>query len=462
MQWRRTHEDRWTNSHLPLLCTVCAAQERLALPALAELAEVQEPASYRLLTSEWRPFITVTLENDGEHFELYHASLRDFFSGSVSLDDLTSGEQAFANELRTATRMRHRRIAALYQQQWGGATLEKLRDERDVGYRDSYGWRHVVAHLVHGEDDEALMNLLKTEWTFVEEVPNLMPGWAGRLIDWTGRRPITRLGIPRSGWFESHARTGDLALFLLDWDRAGRMGAAREDGDGAFLARHMVLEIAAYLVKSSVRDAALRVPFGVVTALVRCRRWSIDQAIAYARHVADRATRAELLTELATLDSSSRPAVIREALEAIDGLEDLGKRAIALTRLLETGLTENAVVTRNVLDVLGQLDASALVEHGPRIVPYLADSEWPDRPLPCRRSAHSASSASHAHSLGGPTGGCVAFAGSAERCQTGMRAPAGRGWRRRRRRAQSDTGNPRLIERRQRCDIVRGTGARIG
>jgi hypothetical protein len=377
MQWRRAHEDRWTASHLPLLCTLSAVQERMTLAALAELAEVQDTALYRLLAGEWRPFVTVTPESDGEHFELYHASLRDFVSGTAPLEDLTSGERAFVHELRDSTRTRHRRIAELFLQRWGGTTLETLRHQRDISHRDTYGWRHVVAHLADGEDERRLKDLLTAEWRFVEDVPNLMPGWWGRLLEWTRARKITRLEIPRNAWFESHARAGDLALFLLDWSRAART-ADRRHGDGAGVrAPDVVFELAAYLAKSSVRDAAERVPFGVVLALVRCGRWSPEQAIAYARHVADAATRAELLTELATVEAAG-PGVIREALEAIDGFTDPGRRATALMRLLETAATDREPVVRKMFAVLRELDAAGVVEHAPPLTAHLTAADWPE------------------------------------------------------------------------------------
>jgi AAA ATPase domain/TIR domain len=381
MQWRSSHQDRWRVSHLPLLCTLSAAQESLTLSSLSELAGVEDGALYGLMTIDWRPFMTVTLEADGEHFELYHASLRDFAGGFAPLDELTSAERAFANELSATARERHAGIAELWLQRWGGTKLNELRTRDGVNHRNDYGWRHVVEHLALAGEEDVLESLLRAEWTFHEEIPNLMPGWMGRLARWArGRKGATHLVIPRNAWFESHARSGDLALFLEDWARATR--ARRLSGKSgpaghATQDRQIVLELAAFLVKNSTRDAALRVPAGILIALVRSGRWSSDQAIAYARQVADSATRAELLTEISHRDGTMRPALIRDAIEAIESLEMPDKRVVAFARLLDRCPDEGRdAIIRRAFNVLPKLEATAFVENAPRIAPYLAPSHW--------------------------------------------------------------------------------------
>jgi hypothetical protein len=101
------------------------------------------------------------------------------------------------------------------------------------------------------------------------------------------------------------------------------------DGCRASRGRSAVFELAAFLVRNSTRQAASLVPAGIVSALVRSGRWSSDQAIAYARKIADSATRAELLTDILPLNVAMRSAVIRDAVKAIESLNTPGKRVVA-------------------------------------------------------------------------------------------------------------------------------------
>jgi hypothetical protein len=383
MEWRSRHQDLWPRCHLPLLCALSAAQESLTLRALSHLAGADDDQLYWLLTAAWRPFVTVTFEPDGEHYQLYHTSLRDFTAGSVALDDLNATERAFANELSATTRGCHAGIATRWLERWGGTKLGRLRAPEGISYRDEYGWRHVAEHLVQAGQGDVLNNLLRAEWVFQEEIPNLMPGWAGRLVQWARRRgKATHLAIPRNAWFESHARSGDLALFLEDWARASRVRRLSSGSGPAGNAERdpgIVFELGAFLVKNSTRDAALRVPAGVPVALVRSGRWSSDQAIAYARQVADNASRAELFAELSLLDDTLRPTILRDALEAIESLEAPEGRVVAFVRLLDRcpEASRDAIV-RRALEVMSELEGSAFVEYAPRLVRHFAAHHWQD------------------------------------------------------------------------------------
>jgi hypothetical protein len=372
MDWRDRHEQEWNSSHLAVLSTLSAAQESLTVAGLSELSGTAEPTARRLITTDWRPFVTVTPDPDGHRVQLYHASLRDFAGDAPILDGLTSAERTFASELRNSTVRRHAAIADHSLQQWGGMSLDAMRDAGNLEHSRTYGWRHTTTHLSRAGRTDMLRGLLRAQWTFQEEIPILIPGWRGRLVRWLNRRRgCTHLHIPRNAWFESHAQVGDLALFVADWDRAAATTRLLAPTQA------MGMELAAYLVKSSVRDGARRIPPGVVVALVRTGRWSVDQALAFSRELTEGADRAELLTEIVALDDSTRPAVLRDAIDAIESFENPGQRIGALVRLLAAAKGDDREgLVRRVPALLHSLSSSDFIDHAAQLVPHLAAEHW--------------------------------------------------------------------------------------
>jgi hypothetical protein len=169
MQWRSDHSSEWATLHLPILSALAAARESLSLPALVQFSGTGSADSLsRVVTTDWRGFLNVTLDAQGEHFELYHASLRDFAAGMIGDAELTSAELAFVREIGEVTRKRHSAMAELSIQAWGGPSLPTLQAQgaHGVEYRNEYGWRHVVEHLVHGGDARTLKAFLTTELRF--------------------------------------------------------------------------------------------------------------------------------------------------------------------------------------------------------------------------------------------------------------------------------------------------------
>jgi tetratricopeptide (TPR) repeat protein len=93
------------------LATLAAAQEMASLETLARWTGLE--ADYRLkqlLWEEWAPF----LFRSDDRFRLYHASLRDFLSGEMTVEDLIPADKALVTEMAERTRGSHRRIATCY------------------------------------------------------------------------------------------------------------------------------------------------------------------------------------------------------------------------------------------------------------------------------------------------------------------------------------------------------------
>ncbi len=373
--WRLEHEQRWNTSDLSVLSTLSAAQESLDLKSVSEFAGVEEEHAYRLMMTDWRPFVTVTAEITGDFFQLYHASLGDFVGGHTELEGLDSAETSFANELSKATCSRHAIIASQYLDRWGGILLEGLRKTDGVEYRKDYGWRNIVKHLAESGDWELVERLLRTEWTFSKGIPIPYVGWKVILPQWARRRQeLTYLSVDRNAWFESHAQAGDLALFLDDWRHTTEV--LRTEGSGTN-PETLTFEILSYFVESSVRKATQRVPIGLVVSLVRCGHWTIDQCIAFSHEVADVKTRATVLTEIVSIKGAARPSVLKEAKEAIDALEEPNKRFEAVVKLLNAcPEAERDSLLVKAISILPDLTYDQFVELSPSLVLFLSPKLW--------------------------------------------------------------------------------------
>jgi len=187
-RWRDKDEDEWYKTYLPLLSTLAAAQEAVAIEQLARWSGVNLPLQRlgRLLNEQWRPFLAVARQDGKEHYRLYHATLREFFDGWSERSRLTTTEAALVDELAAATRQAHTRIADRYLGAWGGleASLPGLQDPAKRDLDGGYGLRHLAAHLYALRDVEPyrqyLYELVESQsWTAAKYVDT---PWAGSLV----------------------------------------------------------------------------------------------------------------------------------------------------------------------------------------------------------------------------------------------------------------------------------------
>jgi len=157
-RWRR-HQSDWDRLYAPLLAVLAAAREAANAEQLrnwaglnAETREVRQ-----LLEERWAPFL---FANDGR-YRLYHASLRDFLSGSIAEGRLTQADRHLVKEMAERTWQAHRWIAEHYRQAANGDWM------RLAAVDGGYGLRQLVAHLAMAGEWDALYALL-TDFDFLE------------------------------------------------------------------------------------------------------------------------------------------------------------------------------------------------------------------------------------------------------------------------------------------------------
>ena len=157
-RWR-CHQSDWDRLYAPLLAVLAAAREAANAEQLrnwaglnAETREVRQ-----MLEERWAAFL---FANDGR-YRLYHASLRDFLSGSIAEGRLTRADRHLVKEMAERTRQAHRRIAKHYRQAANGDWM------RLAAVDGGYGLRQLVAHLAMAGEWDALYALL-TDFDFLE------------------------------------------------------------------------------------------------------------------------------------------------------------------------------------------------------------------------------------------------------------------------------------------------------
>ena len=156
-RWRRQSD--WNRLYAPLLAVLAAAREAANAEQLRNWAGLNaETRKVRqLLEERWAAFL---FANDGR-YRLYHASLRDFLSGSIAEGRLTQADRHLVKEMAERTRQAHRQIAEHYRQAANGDWM------RLAAVDGGYGLRHLVAHLAMAGEWDALYALL-TDFDFLE------------------------------------------------------------------------------------------------------------------------------------------------------------------------------------------------------------------------------------------------------------------------------------------------------
>ena len=163
-QWREKDEQLWDGLVLPMMASLAAAQEPVALKTMMAWTgiEAKVPSLDRLLNTDLRPFVISASVRDVRQYRLGHASLAEFFSGQVNREELDLSEVQFANELMSATNEAHGKITSYYLSRWGGLgrALETFERLTDLDETDFYGIRYMAAHLELAGRHEELHHLL--------------------------------------------------------------------------------------------------------------------------------------------------------------------------------------------------------------------------------------------------------------------------------------------------------------
>ncbi|WP_147304561.1 hypothetical protein [Thermasporomyces composti] len=336
------HSPQWVEVHLPLLATLAAAREPLPAEALARLAGLPDThAVQRLCDVRYRPLLTAT--GLPRTYAIYHASLREFLTGTLSTQPDTSLPDhlhALAATFAGATHAAHARIADHYLTRFGGldtGLAALAADPALADLDDGYPLRHLAAHLDHAGQIEDLHRLLACE------------------------RP-TGSGSATNVWFDAHDRAGTLDRYLTDLDRArcqveqetdARLRAGRQ-------APSLGLELRYVLMAASINSITSNVPIPLLERLVETGIWDTTRALTHARRLHEPSIRCNALVALLPrLSDDQRPAIVREALETAHAITDKYFRVEAL-EALAPHLSEELL--RKALEI-----AHAITNEGDRV-----------------------------------------------------------------------------------------------
>ena len=325
-KWKEIHGEEWYSLYLPILSTLTAAQESLALEDLINLAGVERSVLTRLrqvLNFEWSPYLEAASAGTGlqstRSYRFYHASLREFFAGSIDQGDLIRAEEIFVDELAATTLQAHTRISDFFiRGRWGGldAGLPALLDRTGNEGIDGYGLRHLAEHLDLAGRHEDLHHLLRLEHSVGEETAG--PSRAENV------------------WFAAHGNIGDTEGYINDLARAARLvRVADQPGiESRRLKNYIGLGVRYALISASLNSLAGNIPPTLIAALVEKGVWLPKQGLAYARRVPDPEQRALALIEVsARLSDRERENAIRGALNVLRRLRDEELRAQTLAAL---------------------------------------------------------------------------------------------------------------------------------
>ena len=385
--WRRERGDflqgqeqdqvrqEWEQTRLPLLSTLGAVREAVPAAFLFELAEIAKgqglPQS--LLDERWRAFLAIETGPE-RRYRLYHASLSDFLEARVSRQPMNEADRVLTDELASATRLAHRRIADRYLKAWGGLDrgLPGLVEPESRRRDGAYGLRHLAAHLEGGGCASDLHNLLRLERCSVHHVLDPCHGLLGWLDRRLGRPRKRRVQQHEPVWFTALDQDGETALFLGDVARAWHLAEER-GGDGKS-SGSIGPQCRYALITASINSLAESIPIPLLAALVEKGIWRATKALAYIRQIMDLEARAEALAGLAHLTPAERDRALHEALEAARAIGDARARSRALAglapRLAELGRPGEALeAARAIGDKWEQ--SRALAGLAPHLTPDL-------------------------------------------------------------------------------------------
>ena len=370
--WRSWQDDdpaQWREVYLPLLSTLGAAREKLSAAFLARLAGIDDPDVVETLLSEsWAPFLDIDDTDEprgasggdggggrdgGARYGISQASVRAFLEGRVDAASLNQAEVRTARRTAEATRRAHDRIAERYLVAWGGlaAGLPELKSSSAAAMDGAYGLRHLVEHLIAAERYAELHDLLWMGWEATEAPADAPPG---RVVN---------------AWRQTQENAGLLAVYLNDvasaWRLVEEQSAERVAAGEATPSVSMEFRYA--LLSASVSSMAANVPPALLRALLESGRLSALEVIAYARRGPDPLSRIEALLSIsAAVPSSLRQDVLREALVAVQSVEDEQFRTGALARLAPSlpveWRAEASTVAATVTDPLWRRAAHDVVE----------------------------------------------------------------------------------------------------
>lgn len=347
-----TINPKWYQIYRPLLTMLAAAQEAVTLEQLLEWTKINEPVDLLrwYFEEQWCPFLIVTEQEQKRYYRLYHATLREFFAGSIEQNPL-SAQPSIMKELSEATRDAHSCLVDRYLASWGGIKdgLPGLQayERRDLD--NQYGLRHLAAHMEAAERIGELHNLLRAEWVRRAEVPYWRQGWCGWLDKLLGRQPTRQRIWYQNVWYTVRESVGQTAGYLADIQRAWQLAehqnldeskptsaGTKEKVAAGQLNERVGLQCRYALMVASLNSHAHNIGPGLLVELVQKGIWLPTQGLAYARQVPDKRQRVKILVALAPFlsDQGEQQSVFQEALAVARTIQNALDRVLALDSLV--------------------------------------------------------------------------------------------------------------------------------
>jgi Ca2+-binding EF-hand superfamily protein len=266
MKWRN-EEDMWGSFYLPLLSTLAAIREEVTLDFLLKVAPVDlnHQKGEKLLKSRLLPFLTISNEDENEKYRFYHTTLREFFEGKMSKENLTTAESSFLVELTRATKAAHNNISGYYLTSWGflEEKLPLLKEKKDLD--EGYGLRHLVDHLKA----------------------------SGRFTDLHCLLALRSNGDCNT-WFEVNVTNGNISGYISDVILAWKCAEESYNfNDIIHTGSCNGLQNRYALIICSVRNLFTAIPPQLLTTMVKCGVLTYTQGLAYAQLLPTQETRFE-------------------------------------------------------------------------------------------------------------------------------------------------------------------------
>lgn len=139
----------------------------------------------------------------------------------------------------------------------------------------------------------------------------------------------------RNAWHDAKEARGDMEGYLADVRRAWKLAemesaeSFRQGKPAISIAR----EVRYGIIIASLNSLASNIPPALLRVLVERETWTCSQALAYATQVPDPVQRSEALGDLAQVCQQFADRAFREALVAIDSIEDIYWREAATARI---------------------------------------------------------------------------------------------------------------------------------
>lgn len=298
-RWR--NDPHWHDTVLPLLATLAAAGEALTIDLLAVMADADERQVREWCQGRLRPFLTATAAPP-RRFEIYHASLREQLT-EVTAE--TEEERAWAEDLATAVRAAHNRIA-----------------DHCLADSDDYALRHLVTHL------------LATD----------------RVADLDAM--LSRENGSTNAWFTAHSDADTLDHYVDDLDAAQAHHAAFTDaavhaGDPA---PDLLVEVRYLLMLSSITSLTITISADLLVAAAQHGVWPSTRIVNHVRRLPGQLEYARTLAAvLPHLPAAQQPDLLAEALAVTEAL-DVDERSVVRTDLAP--FLSEADATRTLAEVV--------------------------------------------------------------------------------------------------------------